>query len=88
MPRDKKVKTKIDGQAYEETCTLQELIEWSNGRWNAGQHQAALDVEKRAQALAEVEIKETDYLLERTDECQLTLIVEEKKPAAPAGGGT
>lgn len=92
MPQDKKVKTKVDGLVYEETCTLQELIEWSNGRWNAGQHEAALNVEKRAKALAEVELKSKDYLLERDDEGKLVLVVNEKPTTPPAdtgkGGGS
>lgn len=73
-----KVKTKVDGQPYDETCTLQELIDWSNSRWIAGQHEAALNVEKRAKALADVELKGKEFIIERNDEGVLELVVEEK----------
>lgn len=49
-------------EEFKETLTLEQLAEWSKGRWAAGQHQAALDVQKRYEAL--VREKNPDRLVE------------------------
>lgn len=88
----KKVTTKVDGQDYEESCTLEELITWSNGRWIAGQHEASLNIEKRAEALAKVTLKGKKYSLDRNDEGILELKSGEPAPmggaSIDAGGGS
>jgi hypothetical protein len=75
-----------------EDCTLDELSKWSAGRWTAGQHQAAADVQKRYEALVrhhnpgrEVEFHRDDetgelsFTLQKTeDELLAELEAEEK----------
>jgi hypothetical protein len=84
-----KVKVKLDGQDYEETQSLEQLINWSNSRWAAGQHEAALNVQKRAEALARVTLKGRKHTLERNDEgvLELQLGAEEEKKAEEKGNG-
>lgn len=51
-----------------EDCTLDELNKWSAGRWLAGQHQAAADVQKRYEALVRHENQGRDIEFHRDDE--------------------
>lgn len=84
-----KTKTKIDGQSFDETCTLEQLIAWSQGRWQAGQHEAALNVQKRVEALARVIHKDKKFEIERDEGTGELKLVFEAPPAAPVpAGGT
>lgn len=89
-------KTAEVGPLVGEPCDADELNKWSAGRWLAGQHQAALDVQVRYEALIrhqnpgreieffrDEETGELSHSLSKTEEEQLAeLEAEEAKKKA------
>lgn len=52
----------------EEPLTKEELATWSKGRWLAGQHEAASNIQKRFEALVRSEHPDSDVEFSRNNE--------------------
>jgi hypothetical protein len=92
MAKTKEAKKIDPGPLDGEPCDADELNKWSAGRWVAGQHQAALDVQKRYEALIrhqnpdrevefyrDEETGELNFGLKKTDDELLAELEAEEK---------
>lgn len=100
MAKDKqKAAAPAVGPKADEPCSAEELNKWSAGRWLAGQHQAALDVQTRYEALIkhenpganiefyrDEETGELSFSIGKSDE-ELLREMELEEAAKKSGGG-